>query len=249
MNHGANVIVKRFRSWQTARWDRSVVPNWNCTSTSANRVNVWPTISCASAISRPPSNRSSPPDRVWLQIAGRLRQEGRIVSTPLAATTRRLAPLALAASLLLVVGASLYVLYPRGNAAPAGQDAGNATRSDAVQGVETELRIAEQHYENAIAKLQEIAKSDDNAIDPQAKATLQKNLAVIDQAIAESRAALKAEPQSAPARNSLFDALKRQGHIAAGHDCPDESDAQGRRGWGRAESSTASTSRRPTDTL
>ena len=67
----------------------------------------------------------APPDRVWLQIAGRLRQEGRIVSTPLAATTRRLAPLALAASLLLVVGASLYVLYPR-NAAPAGQDAGNA---------------------------------------------------------------------------------------------------------------------------
>ena len=70
------------------------------------------------------------------------------------------------------------------------------------------MRLAEQHYENAIAKLQEIAKSDDDAIDPQAKATLQKNVAVIDQAIAESRAALKAEPQSAPARNSLFGALK-----------------------------------------
>ena len=38
---------------------------------------------------------------------------------------------------------------------------------------------------------------------------LQKNLQVIDQAIAESRAALRSEPQSAPARDSLFDALKR----------------------------------------
>ena len=35
-----------------------------------------------------------------------------------------------------------------------------------------------------------------------------RTLHVIDQAIAESRAALKAEPQSAPARNSLFGALK-----------------------------------------
>jgi hypothetical protein len=33
---------------------------------------------------------------------------------------------------------------------------------------------------------------------------------VIDSAIAESRAALRAEPQSAPARDSLFDALKRK---------------------------------------
>jgi CHASE3 domain sensor protein len=39
---------------------------------------------------------------------------------------------------------------------------------------------------------------------------LQKNLQVIDEAIAESRAALRAEPQSAPARDSLFDALKRK---------------------------------------
>ena len=39
---------------------------------------------------------------------------------------------------------------------------------------------------------------------------LQKNLHVIDAAIAESRAALRTEPQSAPARDSLFDALKRK---------------------------------------
>jgi anti-sigma factor RsiW len=149
------------------------------------------------------------PDRVWPQIAGRLRQEGRIVPTPVAVATRRLAPLALAASLLLVVAAALYTLYPR-NAAPVRPDAGNAASVDAVQGVESEFRLAEQHYQNAIARLQEAAKSDNGAIDAQTAATLQKNLELIDQAIAESRAALKSEPQSAPARDSLFDALKRK---------------------------------------
>jgi hypothetical protein len=39
---------------------------------------------------------------------------------------------------------------------------------------------------------------------------LQKNLQVIDQSIAESRAALRQEPQRAPARDSLFEALRRK---------------------------------------
>src|SRR5688500_15758911 len=44
--------------------------------------------------------RPAPPDRVWLQVAGRLRQEGRIApGTPRAAGTRRFMPLAIAASL------------------------------------------------------------------------------------------------------------------------------------------------------
>lgn len=60
-----------------------------------------------------------------------------------------------------------------------------------------------------MAKLDQ-AGSDQNAIDPQTAAMLQKNLKVIDQAIAESRAALRSEPESAPARDSLFDALKRK---------------------------------------
>jgi anti-sigma factor RsiW len=164
-------------------------------------------------------DRPAPPDRVWLQVAGRLRQEGRIApSTPHAVARHRILPLAIAASLLLVVGASLYLLYPRGVAVASPQVAhptspqpsGNAARMDAVQGVEAEFRLAEQHYQNAIAKLEEAAKSESGAIDPQTAAMLQKNLVVIDQAIAESRAALKSEPQSARARDSLFEALRKK---------------------------------------
>jgi hypothetical protein len=39
---------------------------------------------------------------------------------------------------------------------------------------------------------------------------LEKNPPVIDQAIAESRSALQSEPQSAPARDSLFEALRQK---------------------------------------
>lgn len=169
----------------------------------------------------------APPDGVWLQIAGRLHQEGRVIRPPAPVRTPRhnLVLLALAATLLLAVGASMFILLPefRANragttgsqAGSAGQAFGNAAVEDTVQSVETEFRLAEQHYQNAIAKLEQAAKLDpadvsDDGIDPQTAAMLQKNLRVIDQAIAESSAALRSEPQSAPARDSLFDALKQK---------------------------------------
>jgi tetratricopeptide (TPR) repeat protein len=131
---------------------------------------------------------------------------------------RSAAMLALAAALVLAVAGSIVVLMrvndtspqaPAPAAAPAAPG-GNAVAPDAVESVEAEFRLAEQHYQNAIAKLEEAAKSDDDTIDAQTAAALQKNLQVIDQAIAESRAALRQEPQSTPARDSLFEALRRK---------------------------------------
>jgi hypothetical protein len=161
------------------------------------------------------------PNRVWLQVAGRLRQEGRIrppvvVSVP---KHRRYVLVAVAAALLIAVGASLLMLLPlergSGNQLATSRPAsGNGTPGAAVQidqsDIAAEFRLAEEHYQNAIAKLEEAAKSDQSAIDPQTAAMLQKNLQVIDQAIAESRAAFRSEPTSTPARDSLFEALKRK---------------------------------------
>ena len=169
-----------------------------------------------------------PPDGVWMQIAGRLRQEGRVQAAPAPTPTRapRFAMLAIAASLLLAVGVGIGLLVnqyrtpnaPTTNAAtapPAGQS--NAANDIAVESVEAEFKLAEQHYQNAIAKLEQAARLDqaaagqgDNVLDAQTAAMLQKNLQVIDQAIAESRAALRSEPLSASARDSLFDALKQK---------------------------------------
>lgn len=169
-----------------------------------------------------------PPDGVWLQIAGRLGQEGRVTLPPARprARVRHVALLAIAASLLLAVGAAIAVLLTqdRSNATD-GQPAagtsttppGNAGTDIGVESVEAEFRLAEQHYQNAIAKLEQAARldqtaagQDPNALDAQTAAMLQKNLQVIDQAIAESRSALRSEPSSAPARDSLFDALRRK---------------------------------------
>ena len=160
-----------------------------------------------------------PPDRVWLQIAGRLRQEGRISETAPVSMPRRshAALLALAAALVLAVGASLILLWPRANTAPtpvqagpAAPATGNPTAATSVEDVENELRQAEQHYESAITRLQQIANSNQQVMDPQVADTLRKNVQVIDQAIAESRAALRAEPTNTPARESLFEALRQK---------------------------------------
>jgi anti-sigma factor RsiW len=154
----------------------------------------------------------APPDRVWLQVAGRLRQEGRVIAPPAAAVRRnRVALLALAAALTIAVGSSLVLLWPGAREATSPQQAAsNVPAADSVESISQELQLAEQHYQNVIVRLEQLAKSGDESIDPQTAATLQKTLQVIDQAIAESRAALRNEPQSAPARDSLFDALRRK---------------------------------------
>jgi anti-sigma factor RsiW len=132
--------------------------------------------------------------------------------------------LAVAASILLVVGFTAFqfraswsdpsmAVPPARNtasttapASPARTDGG----SELVQSIEEELRLAEEHYERAIAGLEQAAATDQQALDPLIAATLQKNLGVIDQAIDESRAALRSQPASQPARESLFEAFKNK---------------------------------------
>jgi len=85
----------------------------------------------------------------------------------------------------------------------------DAARTQAsAAAVETELRAAEEHYDKAIKGLEQIASAEQGALDTNTAATLQKNLAVIDQAINESRAAVIAQPSSEPARESLLESFR-----------------------------------------
>ena len=98
---------------------------------------------------------------------------------------------------------------PRGRAGDRAAGAGAPiAAASAAQSIETELRQAEAHYENAIKGLEAIANSEQSELDPRTAATLQKNLAVIDQAISESRAAVRAQPASEPAQQSLIEGFK-----------------------------------------
>lgn len=77
-----------------------------------------------------------------------------------------------------------------------------------VDSVESDLRLAEAHYDKAIQGLEQIARGDTDELDPQLAAVLQKNLQVVDRAIDESRAALKTQPGSPTAQDGLFDAMR-----------------------------------------
>ena len=156
----------------------------------------------------------APPDHLILEIAGQIRLEqpsapSPAMSIPAAPAQRRrgvaLEWLGLAAALVIItIGAYFFVRLP-------GPDAtGNATDGGSVQSVTDELQLAMQHYENAIAELEKLARSDTGEIDPAVAEALAQNIRAIDQAIAESRGALTNDPQSEPARESLFDALRRK---------------------------------------
>jgi anti-sigma factor ChrR (cupin superfamily) len=115
----------------------------------------------------------------------------------------------LAAAAVLVLATTVGMRYMATRHADVAADtSAPAGAGEAAQSVETELRQAEAHYENAIKGLEAIANSEQSELDPRTAATLQKNLAVIDQAISESRAAVRAQPASEPAQQSLIDGFK-----------------------------------------
>ena len=162
-----------------------------------------------------------PPDGLWLQIAGRLRQEGRVHDV---APLRRRAPVAawaaIAAALIVAIGGSVFVLRsglgrsqapaPAATTAASEPAAGNAPDAKSVESVQNELAAAQTQYQTAIAHLEQIAKANQSALDPQTARTLQKNLAITDMAIADSSAAVHAEPTSVAAREAMFDALRQK---------------------------------------
>jgi anti-sigma factor RsiW len=164
-----------------------------------------------------------PPARVWARIAAQLPDADRPAWRRMLAGAfgTRLAwagGLALAATtvvLIVVIGPAWRPRHAPQAAAASRERAVtatpvHATGTELVQSVESELRMAEQHYEKAIEGLQQAANTDQAALDPRVAATLRRNLAVIDQAVQECRQALQAQPTNQLARDGLFDALRQK---------------------------------------
>ena len=157
-----------------------------------------------------------PPPRLWAKIASSIedRQRKPWWERSLANTFSAWVPVAVAASLAMLIGGAALLVWRAApptalentaleNAALENTAPQNAELEPAVSGVP----MAEQHYEQAIAGLQLIADAQNAGLDPGTRAVLQQNLAVIDRAISESRAALSTEPASVLAQESLLDAL------------------------------------------
>jgi anti-sigma factor RsiW len=152
-----------------------------------------------------------PPPHAWERIATTLRAEGRVTRGP-TVPRRNYALLALAATLLLAVSASLFVLSRgRGAEAPATaatdvHPEGNAEEPDPVQRVAKEMALSEQHFQNAV----ELVKQSADAAGPETAKVLQSELEVMNQAIAERQAALLSNPQSAQANRSYYELLRQK---------------------------------------
>jgi hypothetical protein len=68
----------------------------------------------------------------------------------------------------------------------------------------------EANFTVAIAQLEEVTLADRDVLDQETAGAMNAGMTVIDDAIVESRAALRSEPQSESARESLFAALRRK---------------------------------------
>lgn len=152
----------------------------------------------------------TPPDRVWRELSARLRAEGAVVAPAGAARRRSIAVLALAAALVLMIGSSLYLLRrdtrsgspatPAVATGPQAPAAGNAAGETAVQRAAAELALTEQHFQNYVEQV--------SATDPATGAALKKSMLVMNDAIAESRKALEANPESTSTQ--FYEMLKQK---------------------------------------
>jgi anti-sigma factor RsiW len=155
------------------------------------------------------------PPHILPALRARLAEEpaptrGRLLAFPVWRAARW-AWFAAAAALLVITTAGILSLTRPDTSHDTEQAAAAATAADpndAVASVQAELQLATEHYEKAIQQLEQIARDENGALDPQVAAVFQRNLQVIDQAIGESRAALQTQPASVDVQESLFDAMR-----------------------------------------
>jgi hypothetical protein len=158
------------------------------------------------------------PASSWTALAARLEQEKLIAPPVSRAPWRGYAWMALAATLLAGIATALVWRAGEATRAPqpyaATEDPtaprGNAPAPKAVEAIEIELRLAAEHYEKAITALEGLAAEDRTRIDPAVAQVVERNLVLIDTAIADSREALQGQPGSLVAQASLFDAYRQK---------------------------------------
>lgn len=116
-----------------------------------------------------------------------------------------------AAALVLVLAGGVWVSWRSVSTGERVSLTSSRNTSDVVAAlapVDEQMQDAERRYGSVIASLEQIAKTERTTLDTPVAAVVDQNLAVLDQAIGESRDALQKEPSSDLAQQSLFEALR-----------------------------------------
>ena len=161
-------------------------------------------------------DRREPKTETWSRVQAAIAAEpapkGRLLDMSAARRSFRGTnwPVWLGAAAALILATMIGLLPLMSRPEPAHDDSAEAADGTeaTVESVTAEFEAAEKHYQKAIDDLQTLASKDTGELDPQVASVLQKNLTVIDQAISESREALKAQPANASAQSGLFEGLR-----------------------------------------
>lgn len=135
--------------------------------------------------------------------------------------------LALAASLVAAIGGALLVTNRRGDvpATPPGPApiVAQAESLEPEAAVVAPVNFADRQYDAAVTDLERMLREHRDRLDPRTVVVLERNLRVIDDAIAEARQALAADPANtllnahlAGARQRKLDLLRRAALITVG---------------------------------
>jgi anti-sigma factor RsiW len=143
-----------------------------------------------------------PPAEAWEALRAQLRPQSRGIARHLSPRTRDWGWRAAAAAILLVAGSSaLTVLVLRSRPSDSMSTAQQSTV--AVPVLPAAVRAVEQSYDGVVEELTLTLRAQRGALAPETIATVERSLRVIDEAIAEARAALAADPRN----DALLDIL------------------------------------------
>lgn len=156
-----------------------------------------------------------PAEDLWPGIADRIREEPARAGTSATARSGALPRRALTIGVLqLAAAAVLLVVLSSGVAWQLGRGSLSATGPDETAAVALSvnalpvLRIATHRYESAIAQFERVLAEGRDRLDTATVRVVEQNLAIIDRAIDEARAALAADPSNAYLNRHLADAMR-----------------------------------------
>jgi anti-sigma factor RsiW len=190
------------------------------------------------ALGHAAANAARPPQTdLWSGVASRGRGLGRTLTGPVPTRQPRrvsftMTELAAAAVLLIGVSAGVsWRLHPslagrleglRDDSASANRDRGASMGADSSAGSSADLQVrpddvraapvslADDQYDAAVADLEKALKQGRGKLDASTIAIVEQNLQTIDQAIAQAREALAADPANSYLSGHLFEARRRK---------------------------------------